>query len=79
MNVIIKAPLMQDKIKGWLDGGTFGGVSFSFIGQKGIELVFGVSGDDIGSTDLIAVAKSAIRSSDFGKGIMFSVVLGKES
>lgn len=79
MNVIIKSPLMQDRIKALLDGGTFGGVSFSFAEKRGMEMVFRASGDNAGEADLVAVAKSAIKASDFGKGIMFSVALGKDN
>jgi len=75
VNVVVKSALMQDKIKDFLDGGTFSGVSFSFVEKKGIELSFSASGDDLGSLDVASIVKSAIKASDFGKGIMFSVVL----
>jgi len=75
MNIVVRTPLMQDKIKDLLDGGTFDGVSFSFVEKKGIELTFSVSGDDPGSLDIISIVKSAVKESDFGKGIMFSVLL----
>ena len=75
MNVIIRSALMQDNIRDLLDGGTFNGVGLSFVGKKGIELSFSASGDDIGSLDVAAIVKSAVKASEFGKGIMFSVVL----
>ena len=75
MNVIIRSALMQDKIIDLLDGGTFSGVSLSYVGKKGIELSFSATGDDIGSLDVAAIVKSAVKAAEFGKGIMFSVVL----
>ena len=76
MVIIVKSPLMQDKIKDLLDGGIFDGVRFSFIGKKGIELTFSVSGDNIETADAAAIAKSAIKATEFGKGIMLSVSNG---
>jgi len=75
MNVIVRAPLMQEKIRGLLDGGTFSGVSLSFIEKKGIELTFHASGVDIASLDVASIIKSAVKATDFGKGIMLSVVI----
>ena len=75
MNVVVRSALMQDDIRDLLDGGTFGGVGFSFVGKKGIELSFNASGDDLGSLDVASIVKSAVKASDFGKGIVFSVVL----
>jgi len=69
---------MQDKIKDLLDGGTFDGVRFSFVGKKGIELTFSVSGDNIETADVAAIAKSAVKATEFGKGIMLSVVQARE-
>ena len=73
--VIIRSALKQDSIRDLLDGGTFKGVGLSFVGKKGIELSFNASGDDLGSLDVVSIVKSVIKASDFGKGIMFSVVL----
>jgi len=74
MVVILKSALMQDKIKDLLDGSTFDGVRFSFVEKKGIELTFDVSGDNIETADAAAIAKNAVKATDFGKGIMLSVV-----
>jgi len=74
MNIIIKTPLMQDKIKDLLDGGVFDGIIFSFVEKKGIELIFSASGDNLETMDVAAVAKKAIKSTEYGKGIYFSVV-----
>jgi len=74
MNILVKSPLMHDKIIDTLSSGAFDGVSFSFIGKKGAELTFSVSGDNAETVDAAAIAKNAIKSSSFGKGIYFSVV-----
>ena len=74
MEIIVRAPLMADKIKELLDGNTFGGVRFSFLGKTGMEMTFGVSGDGADNIDAAAAAKSAVRSTDYGKGIYFSVI-----
>ena len=75
MNVVVRAPLMQEKIKDLLDGGTFDGVSLSFIEKKGIELAFHASGENVESLDVASIVKSAVKATDFGKGITFSVVM----
>ena len=74
MEILVRAPLMADKIKDLLDGGAFDGVSFSFVGKKGMDMTFNASGDNIDSIDVAAVAKKAVRATDYGKGIYFSVV-----
>ena len=74
MEIIVKSPLMADKIKDLLNNKTIGGASFAFIGKKGMEMTFGVSGDAIGKEDAVSIVKKAIKSTDFGKGIYFSVV-----
>lgn len=73
MEIIVKTPLMADKIKALLDGNSFDGVSFAFIEKKGMEMTFAVS-SDTENADAVTVAKSAIKATDFGKGIFFSVV-----
>lgn len=74
MNIIVRTPLMADKVKSLLDGNTFNGVTYEFKDKKGMEMTFGVSGDGIENIDVILVTKSAIRSTDYGKGINFSVI-----
>jgi len=73
MNVIVRTTLMQDKITELLDGGVFDGIVFSFVEKKGMALTFSVSGDNIETMDVAAVAKKAIKSTEYGKGIYFSV------
>ena len=75
MNIIVKTPLMQDKIMELLDGGAFDGVVFSFVEKKGMALTFSASGDNLDSIDVEAVVKKAIKSTEYGKGIYFSVSL----
>lgn len=74
MTIVVKTPLMADKIKELLDGNSFGGASFVFADKKGMEMEFSVSGDDIEKMDVAAIAKNAIKATDYGKGIFFSVV-----
>ena len=74
MNIIVKAPLMADKIKNLLDGNTFDGVNFVFIDKKGMEMIFSVSGDSIEVLDVVTITKNAIKATDYGKGIYFSVI-----
>lgn len=74
MNIAIRSPLMAAEIKELLDGNAFDGISFQFLEKKGIEIIFAVSGDGIETADVIAIAKNAIKATDFGKGIYFSVI-----
>jgi len=73
MNIVVRVTLMQDMIKDLLDGGVFDGIVFSFIEKKGIELTFSASGDNIETMDVVALVKKAIKSTEYGKGIYFSV------
>lgn len=73
MNIIVKSALMQDKIKDLLDGGVFDGVIFSFVEKKGMDMTFSASGENIDSIDVAAAAKKAIKATEYGKGIFFSV------
>lgn len=73
MNIIIKSALMQDKIKDLLDGGVFDGVIFSFVEKKGMEITFSASGENLETMDVATIAKKAIKATEYGKGIFFSV------
>lgn len=75
MDIIVKSPLMSEKIKELLDGNSINGVSFAFVEKKGMEMTFSVSGDDIEKLDVLAITKNAIKATDYGKGLFFSVVL----
>ena len=74
MDIIVKSPLMQDKIIDTLSSGTFHGLNFSYAGKTGMELTFHVTGEGVETEDAVAVAKSAIKATAFGKGLFFSVV-----
>jgi len=76
MDVIVKSPLMQDKIIDTLSTGTFHGLSFSYAGKTGMEMTFNVTGEGAETEDVVAVAKSAIKATAYGKGLFFSVVQG---
>ena len=74
MDIVVKTPLMADKIKALLDGNTFGGASYAFVDKKGMEMTFRVLGEGVESLDVAAIAKNAIKDTEYGKGIYFSVV-----
>jgi len=76
MDIIVKSPLMQDKIVETLSSGTFHGLGFSYAGKSGMEMTFNVTGDGAETEDAAAVAKSAIKATAYGKGLFFSVVPG---
>ena len=73
MDVVVKSALMADKIKELLDGKTIDGVSFSFVDKKGMDMTFHAACAGAGDIDAAAVVKTAIKSTDYGKGIYFSV------
>ena len=71
MDIVVKSPLMADKIKDLLDNKAIDGLSFSFVEKNGINQTFHAVGENI--ADAAAIAKKVIKSSDFGKGIYFTV------
>jgi len=73
MEIMVRSALMADKIKELLDGKAIDGVSFSFIEKKGMDMTFRAEGD-INGKDAASVAKNAVKSTDYGKGIYFTVV-----
>ena len=76
MNIIVKTPLMADKIIELLDGNTFDGAAFSFIEKKGMEMTFSVTCEGIDLQDVIDITKGMIKGTDYGKGLYFSVLPG---
>lgn len=76
MDLIVRTPLMADKIKELLDGQTLENYSFSYVDKKGIDMTFHVTGDgaETAGDDIAAIVKGAIKSTDYGKGIYFSVL-----
>ena len=73
MKISIRSALMSDKIKELFDGNVFNGVRYEYLEKQGIELLFTVSGDDIEALDLVALTKNTIKSTNYGKGLYFSV------
>jgi len=64
---------MQDRIVETLCTGDFDGVSFTFAEKKGMELAFSVTGVCAENADAAAIAKNAIKATNYGKGLFFSV------
>jgi len=64
---------MQDRIVETLCAGDFDGVSFTFTEKKGMELTFSVAGVSAENADAAAIAKTAIKATNYGKGLFFSV------
>lgn len=70
MKITVQAPMKGDEIRTLLDGYTQGG-TFSFVEKRGLSLVFEVEGMDAASA--CAAAKQAIKATDWGKVLYFSV------
>ena len=75
MKISVRSALMADKIKDLFNGNTIDGVSYEFSGKQGIELLFDVTGDNIENLDVVAITKSAIKGTEYGKGLYFSVTV----
>ena len=73
MKISVRSALMSDKIKDLFNEQTINGVSYEFSGKQGIELLFDVTGENIESLDVVAITKSAIKATDYGRGLYFSV------
>lgn len=71
MKIMIQTPLKNREIQEFLDGKELGGSAFSFVEKKGIGLVFEISGIDADAA--CAAAKRAIKDTDWGKILYFSV------
>ncbi|MCL2818862.1 MAG: hypothetical protein FWD41_03975 [Actinomycetia bacterium] len=70
MRILVRSPLLADRVRETLESYDADDGSFTFIETAGGGMVFEVTGTDDG----VALAKSTIRSTDFGKGLFFSVV-----
>lgn len=70
MGIIIRSPLKADDIKNLLDGNEFSGIKYIFTEKKGMEMHFDVEGEG----DCVNVAKDAIKATDYGKVLYFSVI-----
>lgn len=70
--LIISSPLKADQVKKVLDGYENDGVTIRFLRQDGMRLCFEMSGcRGYDATDL---AKSIIRSYEFGNALYFSAM-----
>lgn len=72
MKIIIQTPLKNEEIKALLQEQEHEGISYTFIGKKGIGMEFECKGDKEPSA--AAVAKQIIKSTDWGKVLYFTVV-----
>ena len=72
MHIIVKAPLKTDDIQQLLDGYTSEGLTFRFESRKGFEMTYEVLGES--TADAADMAKSLIRSTDYGKALYISVL-----
>lgn len=64
---------MNDKIIALLDKKTISEITFNFLNKQGIELFFEVDDQAKSSDEVVTIVKKAIKDTDFGKGIYFSV------
>lgn len=73
MKVVIKAPLMADKIKELFDNKVIDDLSFTFLEKQAMEMSFLVEGDNLENVDVVTLVKNTIKNTEFGRGIYFSV------
>lgn len=74
--LVVKSPMLTEKVKEVLDGYEDQGVKISFLKQDGMSLYFSIEGID--GYDAISLTKKIIRSNDWGNSIYFSVSMEKE-
>ena len=72
MDIIVKAPLKAEDIRQLLNGSTREGYTFSFVEKSGFEMTFSVAGE--GTADPVDVVKAAIKATEYGRALYFSVV-----
>jgi len=72
VNIVVKAPLKTDDIQKLVDGYSEKGLTFTFLNRRGFEMEYEVSGESL--SDPIDMVKSLIKSTDYGRGLYFSVV-----
>ncbi len=71
MKIVIQAPMKGDEMRALLDGYTQDGGKFSFVEKRGLSLVFEAEGMD--ADQACSVAKQAIKATNWGKVLYFSV------
>ncbi|SBV92520.1 conserved hypothetical protein [uncultured Eubacteriales bacterium] len=70
--LIISTPLKADQVKEVLDGYQKDGVTIRFLQKDGMRLRFEVTG--VKGYDATDLAKSIIRSHEFGNALYFSAM-----
>lgn len=70
--LIVKAPLLTDKVCEVLDGYVQDGVTIRLLNRKGMELEFEMTGKS--GFDAVGLAKEIVRSHDFGNALYFSAI-----
>lgn len=70
--LVVKAPLLTDKVCGVLDGYDKDGVTIKLLDRKGMELQFEMTGKS--GFDAVGLAKEIVRSHDFGNALYFSAM-----
>ena len=70
--LIVKAPLLTDKVCAALDGYDKDGVTIKLVSRKGMELDFEMTGKS--GFDAASLAKSIVRSHDFVNALYFSAM-----
>ncbi len=69
--LLVKSPMLTEKVKEALDGYTDNDIQISFLRQEGMSLYFDIKG--IAGYDAVALAKKIIRSHDWGNSIYFAI------
>lgn len=69
--ITISSALKKQEIIDLFNGNDFEGVLFTFIKTEGINMTFEVSTDNL--EEAVRIAKTAIRTTDFGVGLFFRV------
>ena len=73
MRVIIKAPLMGERIIELFNNKNVADCTFTFQEKKGMELYFAVEGP-LSLEEIVALVKKTIKNTEFGKGIYIAVL-----
>ena len=71
-SILVRTALKAQDIQKLLEASNQDGVTFKFISKKGLDMEFLVDCDE--NTDAAAIAKSLIKSTDYGSALYFSVI-----
>ncbi|MBR0417692.1 MAG: hypothetical protein IJI66_00825 [Erysipelotrichaceae bacterium] len=69
--LVVKSPMLTEKVKQVLDGYQDNDIKICFVKQEGMSLYFEIEG--IRGYEAIALTKKIIRSHDWGNSIYFGV------